>query len=47
MQTTSCSYLSGVYLLLDLDLMLVLFNVLVQSILHLGALFLQKLNLLL
>lgn len=41
------SYLSRVYLLLDLDLMLILLDILMQSIFHLGALLLQKFDLLL
>lgn len=41
------SYLSRVYLLLDLDLMLILLDILMQSIFHLGALLLQEFDLLL
>lgn len=41
------SYLSRVYLLFDLDLMLILLDILMQSIFHLGALLLQEFDLLL
>ncbi len=41
------SYLSRVYLLLDLDLMLILLDILMQSIFHFGALLLQEFDLLL